>query len=144
MKNFSEVTATRSRLKIALWLRPVGEPWAVIKSCDDLIFNGIIKDDICLDVDHDLMTPLSLSIELKDKTYSLDHETAIIVNKITVDDISIIPEMSHHFHYENDHGFTDPTCYLGFNGIWRLDTQQCFYRWWHRATGQGWLLSPTA
>lgn len=144
MKNFSEVTATRPDIKISLHLRPIGSPHARIIISDQTLFDGIIESDLCLEHDHDLLTPLDFSIELRDKKYSLEYETAIIVDKILVDDISIIPELSHLFHYENDHDFTDPTCYLGFNGIWSLGTSDCFYRWWHQATGQGWLLEPTS
>lgn len=28
------------------------------------------------------------------------------------------------------------------NGNWRVRHDEPFYRWWHRATGQGWLLEP--
>lgn len=144
MKNFSEATATKPQIKISLCIRPVGEPHTRIKICDNLIFDGIISSRLYLEHLHDLLMPLDFSIELRDKTYTLDQETAVIVDEILVDGISIVPEMSHYFRYENDHGFREPTCYLGFNGVWSLNTGVCFYRWWHEVTGQGWLLEPTS
>lgn len=142
MKNFSEATATKSDIEISLHLRPIGEPCVRVKVCDIVIVDDVIKCDTEFKHCHDLLTPLDFSIELYDKKYSLEFETAIIVDKMMIDGISIIPEMSHLFEYVNDHDFTEPTCYLGFNGIWRLDTKDCFYQWWHQQSGQGWLLKP--
>jgi len=124
-------------------LRPIGLPWAKIDINGTTIMSGIMTETTYLTHLTDASVPLVLSIELKHKQYSLDHETAIVVDRLDVDSISIVPEMTHRFCYENDHSFTSPTSYLGFNGIWKLDTGDCFYRWWHRCSGQGWLLEPT-
>lgn len=143
MKTFSEATATRLDIAISIHLIPIGEPKIQVMINDDILFDDILRSPIHLNYQHGLLEPLDFSIQLCDKKYTLEYETAIIVDKVMIDGISMIPEMTHHFHYENDHGFSDPTSYIGFNGIWKLDTRECFYRWWHQVSGQGWLLYPT-
>jgi hypothetical protein len=144
MKNFLEATATRADLQISLHLKPIGAPFVQVIIGNYPVYDGVITAPTRIEHRHDLLHPLILSIKLSGKEYSLEHETAIVVDKIYINKISLVPEMTHHFCYDNDHGWTAPTSYIGFNGIWKLDTVDCFYRWWHTQSGQGWLLAPTA
>lgn len=144
MKNFSQATAIDHSLKVLICLQPVGQPWVRVGLGQKNVLDQIIDQPTQLVYYCDLLTPLDICVELKHKTYSLEHETAIIVDRLDVDLISLVPKMTYCFVYDNDHEFLSPTNYLGFNGTWRLNTAIPFYRWWHQQSGQGWLLEPTA
>ena len=90
-----------------------------------------------------LIEPVNLQITMSDKIYSAKKETAIIIKKISFDNFDIISNgHAHHATYINDHNYSIPSNYLGFNGTWIFDTKIPFYQWLHQAQGQGWLLSP--
>ena len=74
------------------------------------------------------------------KVYTTEYETAVIIKRLSIDNINIIPEYTHCAEYNNDHGFTDPTSYIGFNGKWALTFDRPFYQWLHQAHNQGWLI----
>ena len=79
-----------------------------------------------------------LRIELQNKQYSLEYETAVII-RLSIDDIDIVPKYDYLADYINDHDNHDPTSYLGFNGKWTLTIDRAFYHWLHVHSGQGWL-----
>lgn len=143
MENFSQATATQADLQIALYLVPIGLPQVQIVIDNTVVFDDVMTSATYLEQRHDLLRPISIWIELRDKEYNLEHETAILVERFDINKIPLIPDMTQHFVYQNDRGWTSPTNYLGFNGIWRLNTVDCFYRWWHTQSGQGWLLLPS-
>lgn len=89
-----------------------------------------------------LLSPLGIDIGMKNKQYSNERETAIVITSLTIDNFEIIPNWTNLAKYVNDHNETTPTSYLGFNGVWTLDIPDPFYHWKHRITGQGWLLQP--
>jgi hypothetical protein len=140
MKTYSDLQAIDSRLHCHVELEPVGNPEVAV------IINGVygggkLFKTVVFDVTVDLLNPFTIEIELKNKTYSLEHETAVIVKQLQIDGIDLVPRFDYLAVYDNDHNNNDPTSYLGFNGKWTLTFDRPFYQWLHLATGQGWLLS---
>jgi hypothetical protein len=140
MKSYSDLTAIDTKLKCILQLEPVGTPEVEI-IIGKTYAGGKLFRPITVEVDLDLSQPFAVQIELKNKIYDLQNETAVVIKMLQIDNIDIIPRFDYLAVYSNDHNNTDPTSYLGFNGKWTLTFDQPFYQWLHQATGQGWLLS---
>lgn len=136
MKTYSDLPDTK--LHIQLSLEVVGNPECRVGIDDDII-DYRLSQAIILDYYRDLTDIFSINIELINKEYTEEYETAIILG-LSVDGINIVPEYTHLAHYDNDHGFKDPTNYLGFNGKWTLTFDRPFYQWLHQAQNQGWLI----
>jgi hypothetical protein len=140
MNKYSDLTVTELRLDIELEL--VGHPEFRITAEPALtqdkqtINQNIIKQTYYLD----LLTPFSVTIELYNKHYNIDNQSAIIINRLSVDNIQLIPKYDYLAEYINDHDNNSPTSYLGFNGKWQLTIDRPFYQWLHQVTAQGWLL----
>jgi hypothetical protein len=132
MKNYLDLQDTNLCLDIELEL--VGHPEFTV--CVDTFESTKVVQQYYLD----LLKPFSIIIKLDNKIYTTEYETAVIIKRLSVDDISIIPEYTHLAEYDNDHGFTDPTSYIGFNGKWILTFDCPFYQWLHQAQNQGWLI----
>jgi hypothetical protein len=144
MKNFLELPDIE-QISIELVINPVFDlfaPKVAIKINNQILFAGTMNSTMQFKVQHELQSPIGISIELLNKKYSLEHETAVLINHITIDDIKVIPEHVDQSVYTNDHHYTQPTNYMGFNGIWSLDIDRPFYQWLHLTTAQGWLLEP--
>lgn len=143
MNKYSDLTVTELRLDIELEL--VGHPefsitaepaQTQVKQTIDQDDPTIIKQTYYLD----LLTPFSVTIELYNKIYNIDNRSAIIINRLSVDNIQLIPKYDYLAEYINDHDNNSPTSYLGFNGKWQLTIDRPFYQWLHQVTAQGWLL----
>ena len=78
-------------------------------------FSELLATDLMLEV---VVNGQLLSIGLHDSLIFCDTDTVII------DGIEILPKYN----------------YLAKNGV--LTIPEPFYRWYHRITGQGWLLEP--
>jgi len=140
MKNFLDLQAIDQRLHCHLELMPVGKP-EVSVLIDGIYGGGKLFQPTVFDIKVDLLKPFSIEIELKNKIYSTEYETAVIIQHLQVDGIDLTPQFDYLATYINDHNNNNPTSYLGFNGKWRLTFDRPFYQWLHQATGQGWLLS---
>ena len=136
MNNYSDLLDIDTDIRINLKLSVIGSPDFSVSIADNQWNNqcNIIANN-------NLLTPFSIEIELRNKYYNLDYETAVIIDRISVDNIDIIPMYCHLADYQNDHNNNNPTTYLGFNGKWTLTIDRPFYQWLHQAQGQGWLLS---
>ena len=141
MKTYSDLLATDTRLQLHIELEPVGTPDVKIS------INGVTSDypglfdNINLDYSIDLLELFSVDVELRNKIYTLEYETAIIIRRLSIDNIELIPRYDYLAEYHNDHNNNNPTSYLGFNGKWVLTFDRPFYHWLHKHTGQGWLLT---
>lgn len=137
MNRYSDLPAIDTRLHVRLELEPVGTP--DISVTVGTWQQHCVLSDICV-FDHqiNLLEPFAVVVELRNKQYSLDTETAVIV-RLCVDGIDIIPKYDYLVRYHNDHDYQDPTSYVGFNGKWTLTFDQAFYHWLHLHSGQGWL-----
>ena len=140
MKTYSDLQDINTLIDIRINLRPVGRPNTWIRVNHDLIGYTALSDTIQLDYRVGLLDTINITVELYNKHYTTEYETAVIIDNIMVDNIEIIPKYDYLADYVNDHDNTDPTSYLGFNGKWRLTFDRPFYHWLHEHSGQGWLI----
>ena len=136
MKTFYELTATKHLIDLELNLIDHKSKFdfvVVINNCEHKHEFNICKQLPLLD-------PILIEIKISGKDYNNDSESAIIVDKLTIDGFVIEPHLAV---YTNDHNYTDPTNHLGFNGTWKVDINKPFYQWKHEVLNRGWLLSPT-
>ena len=134
MKTYLDLLDTKLTLDIELEL--VGSPdFLLTVKSGDSDMSG--QQDLNQSYEIDLLTPFSLSIILRNKN---DNNTAIIIRRISVDNIEIMPRFNYLADYINEHNTNTPTSYLGVNGKWTLTINRPFYQWLHQATGQGWLI----
>ena len=146
MKNFSDLLATKAEVTVEIELSCLcgsGVPPCKIFINDHVCFNSLMSSSVTITKKVPILTFLTIKIVMKDKIYSSEQETAIIIEKLNIDGFEIVPNWNHLARYENDHENNLPTRYLGFNGTWTLNIAEPFYRWRHRITGQGWLLEPS-
>lgn len=145
MKNFLDHLATTDlSLCVRVVLRPhfQSHPPCYRMTVNHQQVSGTLHSEIEFVGRIDLLDPVNLEIELLDKNYDVDHTTAVIVASVSVDHEELMPRFCHLAHYENDKGQGGATDHLGYNGVWRFVMDDCFDRWWHRQSGQGWLLEP--
>jgi hypothetical protein len=74
-----------------------------------------------------LATELYLVVSINKTVYSVGWDMPLefdATDTVTVDGVEILPKYQ----------------YLAVNG--RLTISEPFYRWYHRVSGQGWLLTP--
>lgn len=139
MKTYSDLQVIDKFLHCRLELEPIGHPEVEVIVCNTYGGGKLFKS-VVIETVIDLTTTFSINIELKNKIYSTDHETAVIIRSLQIDGIDLIPRFDYMATYRNDHNCNNPTSYLGFNGKWTLTFERPFYQWLHQATGQGWLL----
>jgi hypothetical protein len=137
MKRYSDLLDIDTRLNLKLELEPIGTPDISVTIADHRQ-DYLLSNNEIINYTVDLLQPFSVIIELRNKQYSLDYETAVIF-RLSVDDIDIIPKYDYLADYVNDHDNHNPTSYLGFNGKWTLTIDRAFYHWLHVHSGQGWL-----
>jgi hypothetical protein len=140
MKTYSDLLDIDSRLHLHIELEPVGTPDVAV-SVNDIVddYPGL-SNNIILDYYIDLLDLFSINIELRNKHYTTEYETAVIIKQLSVDNIELIPKYDYLAEYINDHNNNNPTSYMGFNGKWTLTIDQPFYHWLHKQSGQGWLI----
>ena len=140
MKTYSDLQAIDTRLHLHIELDPVGTP-DIIVSVNDIVDDyPRLSNNIVLDYRIDLLDLFAINIELHNKNYTTEYETAVIIRRLSIDNIELIPKYDYLAKYHNDHNNTDPTSYLGFNGKWILTFDRPFYHWLHEYSGQGWLI----
>jgi hypothetical protein len=137
MKRYSDLLGIDTQLNLKLELEPIGIPDISVTIADNQS-DYLLSDNKIIEYTIDLLQPFSVIIELRNKQYSLDYETAVIV-RLSVDNIDIVPKYDYLADYINDHDNHDPASYLGFNGKWTLTVDRPFYHWLHLHSGQGWL-----
>lgn len=143
MKNFSELLATDLNLDFKLELTPFHSALDVSVCINgQTVYDDLLAKDFKYATQLSLLNPISIRICIQGKDYALDSQSAVLLKTIKIDDFDLIPNWTHLSSYKNDHNYTEPTTHLGFNGEWQLDIPEPFYRWKHKITGQGWLLTP--
>jgi hypothetical protein len=140
MKTYSDLQAIDTRLHLHIELEPVGTPDITVFVNDIINDYPALSNIILLDYHIDLLDLFSINIELRNKHYTTKYETAVIIRRLSVDNIDIIPQYDYLAEYVNDHSNNNPTSYLGFNGKWTLTFDRPFYHWLHEHSGQGWLI----
>ena len=139
MKTYSDLQDIDTRLHLHIELEPVGTPDVTTNINGVANYYPRLSNNIKLDYSINLLDLFSVDIELSNKHYSLEYETAVIIRQLSVDNIDLMP-YTYLAEYVNDHDNNNPTSYLGFNGKWRLTFDQPFYHWLHEHSGQGWLI----
>lgn len=145
MNHFLDLLDIDPKIDVRIILSPInenGDPVASVRINDNVLYQGPLSDILDKTLRVGLLDPIEIEIGLKDKNYSMDKETAIVIDQISIDKFDLIPDYTHLATYQNSHNEPGPTSYLGFNGVWKLSIPGPFYRWRHRVTGQGWLLEP--
>ena len=140
MKTYSDLQAIDSRLHLHVELEPVGTPDITVSVNDVIDDYPGLSDTIILDYHVDLLDLFAVNIELRNKHYTTEYETAVIIKRLSIDNIELIPQYDYLARYINDHDNNNPTSYLGFNGKWTLTIDRPFYHWLHQHSGQGWLI----
>lgn len=147
MKNFLDLLDTNPDIGVAIKLSVIvdnGFPGVSIRVNRDVVEYLQLKES----VDHKFNVALNDNIEIEismiDKQYSLDRETAIVIESVSIDGFEIVPAWTHLSQYHSERGLQGPTSYLGINGSWKLSVNRPFYQWRHHVTGQGWLLEPVS
>lgn len=140
MKNYSDLQDIDTRLSLIVELEPVGMPTAtvIINNKQHLVTR--LMAPIIINDYLPLTDLINISVVLSNKHYTTDYETAIIIKRISIDNVEIIPKYDYLAKYINDHDNNNPTSYLGFNGKWTLTIDRPFYQWLHQHSGQGWLI----
>lgn len=130
MNNYSDLQVTDLILNVEII--KIGNPDYLVTVNNRVVSNNLLNLP--------LLNPIIIDVELKNKIYTIEYETAVIVT-ISIDKINLIPQYNHLIKYQNDHNNNNPTNYLGFNGKWTLTIDRPFYQWLHHVQGQGWLLT---
>jgi hypothetical protein len=144
MHNYLKTLGTKP-IRVRLTLRPItenGNPFITVEVGDSFYISTDLDETLHIDTSIELMEELFVSVALTNKKYDSDKETAIVIEEFMIDDFSVLPNYTSHAVYSNDRNFSEPTNYLGFNGIWIFKLTEPFYHWRHKVTGQGWLLEP--
>jgi hypothetical protein len=146
MKNFLDLLDTKTEIVISIDLEPIthaGSPDIMLCVNRQEIYKGHLHHRWVNECRIDTRDAICVELSMSNKIYRSDLETAVIIRTLSCNGFDIVPELCHLATYTNDHHYDSPTCYLGFNGTWRLDTQRPFYEWRHEITNQGWLLYPS-
>ena len=142
MENFSQVLDIDRYLDIEMTLETIdcnGYPDFEIY-INNLLIDYKKTDPVIVNSKVGLFDDIKISVLLKNKKYSVENETAVIIKNITIDALEIIPRMNHLINYDNDHNDHTTTNYLGYNGLWTLDIKGPFFQWYHEHSGQGMLV----
>ena len=141
MKTYSDLQDIDQLINVKINLRTVGSPDVIVEINQHRYAHTGLSTPITVEYRVGLLDNINVVIKLRNKEYNINNETAVIIDNITIDDIDIVPKFDYLATYVNDHNNNNPTSYLGFNGTWQLNINQPFYRWLHKHTGQGWLLT---
>lgn len=137
MKNYSDLRAIDTCLHVNIEFEKIGNP-------DFLVIINNQTWDSPNTITHDklkLLSTFDIEVILRNKVYTLEYNTELIIKIISIDNINIIPKYNHLIDYQNDHNINTKTNCLGYNGKWTLTIDRPFYRWLHQAQAQGWLLT---
>jgi hypothetical protein len=140
MKTYSDLQDIDSRLNLVIELEPVGNPTTKIIVNNKEYDYPQLSSSIIIDDYLPLMDLINIDIIMSNKHYTLEYETAVIIKRLSIDNIELIPQYDYLAKYVNDHNNNNPTSYLGFNGKWTLTIDRPFYHWLHEHSGQGWLI----
>lgn len=146
MKRFSDLLDIDVEVPVRVGLDPVchnGAPRCHVRVNGDSVLNAVLSHSVWVCSAASMLAPITIEVEMQDKQYDQDLETAIVISCLQIDGIDIVPRFTHLSTYHNERAQCQHTNYLGFNGTWRLHIDSALYPWLHRASDQGWLLRPS-
>lgn len=143
MKNYYDLLDINVRIIVAPNDKKV-LPEAIVNINHCVLYDGILDRAQDLRVKVDLLVPICIKVELKNKKYDEEsRDNGVDIKLLMIDDLNIIPNFAYLAEYTNDHNYKKPTSMLPFNGVWCIDTDnRPFYQWHHIIHKQGWLLEP--
>lgn len=145
MKNFSELQAISPELEVHIELAVIthnGAPWTKVMINDSVLLDQELAQSWQAQHRVSSLEALQIKVEMRGKRYSDQLETAVVIQRLQVAGFDIVADHCHHARYLHDHEPRPVSHYLGFNGVWCLDTETPFYEWQHQICGMGWLLKP--
>lgn len=145
MKNFLELLATKPGIVLKMQISAIsenGDPNCWIRINNELFYDDVLTNPIHIERLYPLTQPLRVEVGMRNKKYSAEKETAVLISSLNIDGFEIVPNWTHLATYTNERNNELPTAYLGFNGTWVLDIPVPFYQWHHQVQGHGWLLQP--
>jgi hypothetical protein len=128
METFSQLLATviqgdrYLRINIELKSHGVVEYEA---SLNDQVFSDSIETTI------HIFSPINFDIYLKE---FVEGTSGVEIVKFTVNELEILPLYQHHAN--------PPTNYIDTLGQWTMHIPNPFFQWYHKVSGQGWLIVP--
>ena len=148
MKTFLDLlnTASNQTIEINIDLRPIvdnGVPWATVIVNDICLLDQHCSDFTNVTCQVPLMASFKIVVEMHNKIYDEHRESALVIERLEIDDHLILPKFNHLTQYTNDHDKVVYSNYLGYNGTWVLHIDKPFYQWFHHANNRGWLLHPS-
>lgn len=144
MNNYLDQLDTSKTININICMHPVEVnclPDCTVRVNNNLLLNKTVDQFTCINYDVKILDTIIIEVELLNKKSTVDKQ-AVIIDSITVDNIELIPRFNHLIEYydlENNPVFSP---YIGFSGVWKLNINEPFYRWFHRHSNYGWLLYP--
>ena len=143
MKNYYDLLDIDVRVVVAPNDKAI-LPECIVSVNDCVLYNGILDIEQDLRVKVDLLIPICIKVELRNKKYDEEsRDNGVDIKLLLIDNLSIIPKFAYLAEYKNDHNYQNPTSMLPFNGIWSISTDdRPFYQWHHIIHKQGWLLEP--
>jgi hypothetical protein len=147
MNRFSDILDIDLVLTVSVRLTAItgnGAPFCQLHINDRELFCDYVCSTIQAQTQVGLTDDIVISVKMSNKIYSIEKETAINIDCVTVDGLDITEHCYSIMSYDNDQQVTANTLYLGFNGDWKIQIPGPFHHWWHKCSGQGWLLTPTA
>jgi hypothetical protein len=97
MNTFSDLQAID--LELALWVQPMGNPLLKISINDDVVYHGNLAHLLEIRRQLPLLQPFAVTVELLDKDYHSNQETAVVIKQLTVDGFELIPQWNHVVHW---------------------------------------------
>jgi hypothetical protein len=119
-------------------------PECLVTVNGSVLYDGILDKVQELQLKVDLLIPISIKVELKNKKYDEEsRDNGVDIQLLMIDELNLIPDFAYLAEYKNDHNYQKPTSMLPFNGVWSIATDnRPFYQWHHIIHKQGWLLEP--
>ena len=91
MKKFSDLLATDLHLDLALIAEPVGIPDVEIWVNQQLIHQGQLLESFTVSTQLPLLSGFLILVKLRNKVYSLESETAVVLTKLSIDGFDLVP-----------------------------------------------------
>ena len=144
MNNYLKTLDTKQLLNAKIKFKPIidnGLPHLEVEFNGVRKYNNDLRHYLAIYVNFGILDSFELIVAMSKKQYAAK-ETAIVIEEFEIDGIDIIPYLNQAT-YHHDQSYDGPNNhYLAFNGVWTFKIDEPFYNWYHKASGQGWLLTP--
>lgn len=125
MNTFSDLLDTNPKLNVRVTVTRHGRTVDLIT----LNYTRLLKDKNFVTVD--LLSPIKLTVDLLD----FDEGLSGIEISLSINGLEVLPKYQHLS--------SNSKSYIDQLGLWEFNIPGPFYMWYHKISGQGWLLNPT-